>query len=200
MKLKPLYMHISGVVIVLLAIVFISTSCTNDKKTGANTEINKQQMPNDDVHKGKGGMNPSKDNVDKEAVKQFEMLKKEYEANPSDTLKAKAYAQMLAAGHQPQDAIKIFEDILKVDKKRVDVLLLLTMVNYNLQDFNKAEEYTNQILKIDKKHSEALYNSGAIAAAKGDKEKAKKIWEDIIRKYPNTKASKYSVMALNNLK
>lgn len=200
MKIKPLYINMSRVIIALIVIVFISTSCTDDKKTSANTEKNEQQMPNDDVHKGKGGMNPSKDNVDKEAVKQFEMLKKDYEANPSDTAKAKAYAQMLVAGHQPQDGIKILEDILKVDKKRIDVLLLLTMVNYNLQDFNKAEEYTNQILKLDKKHSEALYNSGAIAAAKGDKEKAKKIWEDIIRKYPNTKASKYSVMALNNLK
>jgi tetratricopeptide (TPR) repeat protein len=204
MKIKPLYLYIAGIVVLVLAVILISgnnSSKTEEPKT--TTDITKKQMPDDEMHRGlknKGGMQPSKDNVNQEAVHQFEMLKKAYESNPNDTLKAKAYAQMLAAGHNPEEALKILEGILAKDKKRIDVLLLLTMINYNMQNYTKAEDYTKRILAIDKNHSEANYNLGAIYAQMGKKDEAKKIWENIVKKYPNTQASKYAVMALNNLK
>ncbi len=204
MKIKPLYLYIIGIVVLVLAVILISgnnSSKTEEPKT--TTDITEKQMPDDETHRGlknKGGMQPSKENVNQEAIHQFEMLKKAYESNPNDTLKAKAYAQMLAAGHNPEEAVKILESILAKDKKRIDVLLLLTMINYNLQNYTKAEDYTKRILAIDKNHSEANYNLGAIYAQMGKKDEAKKIWENIIKKYPNTQASKYDVMALNNLK
>lgn len=204
MKIKPLYLYIIGIVVLVIAIILISSGGeTKTEDTKATTDITNKQMPDDETHrnmKKNGGMNPSKDNVNKEAMHQFDMLKKAYESNPNDTMKAKAYAQMLAAGHQPENAVKILEDILAKDKKRIDILLLLTMVNYNLQKYDKAEDYTKRILTLDKNHSEANYNLGAIYAQQGKKEEAKKIWENIIKKYPNTQASKYAVMALNNLK
>ncbi len=197
MKIKPLYLYIIGIVVLVLAVILISgnnSSKTEEPKT--TTDITEKQMPDDETHR----MQPSKENVNQEAIHQFEMLKKAYESNPNDTLKAKAYAQMLAAGHNPEEAVKILESILAKDKKRIDVLLLLTMINYNLQNYTKAEDYTKRILAIDKNHSEANYNLGAIYAQMGKKDEAKKIWENIIKKYPNTQASKYAVMALNNLK
>lgn len=204
MKIKPLYLYIGGIIILVIAVILISGGGkTESQDQKVSSDITNQKMPDDEIHKSlknKGGMTPSKDNVNKEAMHQFEMLKKAYESNPNDTVKAKAYAQMLAAGHQPETAAKILEDILAKDKKRIDILLLLTMVNYNLKKYDKAEDYTKRILAIDKNHSEANYNLGAIYAEQGRKEDARKIWESIIKKYPNTQASKYAVMALNNLK
>jgi tetratricopeptide (TPR) repeat protein len=204
MKIKPLYLYIGGIIILVIAVILISGGGkTESQDLKVSSDITNQKMPDDEIHKSlknKGGMTPSKDNVNKEAMHQFEMLKKAYESNPNDTVKAKAYAQMLAAGHQPETAAKILEDILAKDKKRIDILLLLTMVNYNLKKYDKAEDYTKRILAIDKNHSEANYNLGAIYAEQGRKEDARKIWESIIKKYPNTQASKYAVMALNNLK
>jgi tetratricopeptide (TPR) repeat protein len=204
MKIKPLYLYIGGIIILVIAVILISGGGkTESQDQKVSSDITNQKMPDDEIHKSlknKGGMTPSKENVNKEAMHQFEMLKKAYESNPNDTVKAKAYAQMLAAGHQPETAAKILEDILAKDKKRIDILLLLTMVNYNLKKYDKAEDYTKRILAIDKNHSEANYNLGAIYAEQGRKEDARKIWESIIKKYPNTQASKYAVMALNNLK
>ncbi|HPN37580.1 MAG TPA: tetratricopeptide repeat protein [Melioribacteraceae bacterium] len=203
MKIKPLYLYIIGIFVVVIAIIFINGSGKNKEELEGKSEITQNQMPDDETHrnlKNKGGTNPSKENVNKEAMQQFEMLKKTYETNPNDTANAKSYASMLAAGHHPEDAVKIFEDIIAKDKKRIDILLLLTMVNYNLQNYDKAEDNTKKILALDKNHSEAYYNLGAIYAQQGKKEDAKKIWENIIKKYPNTQASKYAVMALNNLK
>ncbi len=204
MKIKPLYIYLIGISVITLAIILYSNNSNTKEETKATTEINGKQMPDDEVHrnlKGKtGGMNPSKDNVNKEAMHQFEMLKKAYESNPNDTMKAMAYAKMLAAGHHPEEALSILEGIYAKDNKRVDVLLILTMVNYNLQKYDKAELYTKKILAIDKDNGEANYNLGAIYAQQGKKEEAKKIWENIVKKYPNTQASKYAVMGLNNLK
>ncbi len=207
MKIKPLYIYLIITAIVVFAVIMISTSTSTEPEKVTmppnHQEMTKNQMPEDEIHKGMktdGSMAPSKDNINKEAIHQFEMLKKAYESNPSDTAKAKAYAEMLAGGHKPEEAIKIFESILARDKKRVDVLLLLTMVSYNMQNYDNAEKYTLKILAIDKNHLEATYNLGAISASKGDNEKAKKIWRDIIKRFPNTQAATYSQTALDNLK
>ncbi|MFH0736084.1 MAG: tetratricopeptide repeat protein [bacterium] len=208
MKIKPLYIYLIAIVILIIVVIMISTDTTTKETNSNQMQINKEdvtqnQMPADEIHKGmkgNGSTSPSKDNVNKEAVHQFEMLKKAYESNPNDTIKAKAYAEMLAAGHKPEEAVKIFENILAKDNKRVDILLLLTMVSYNMQNYDKAESYTLKIIAVDKNNMEARYNLGAIAASKGDNEKAKKIWQDIVKKYPKSQAATYSQSALDNLK
>jgi len=206
MKIKPLYIYLIVIVLVVIGVIFISQMGGGESEETKTENVTKgSSMPNDDIHKGlkgheHGGTAPSKDNVDKEAIKKFESLKAEYQKNPGDTLKAFEYAQLLAAGHQPEEAIKILDNILIIDKKRTDVLLLIGSIYYNMQNYDKAEEYTERVLKVDKNFIDAAYNLGAIYAVKGEKEKAKKVWEDIVRKHPNTTASKYAVMGLNNLK
>lgn len=203
MKVKPLYIYLIAIIVAILAIILISSNNTPKVEPNTMTENMGKQMPDDEVHrglKGKGGMAPSKDNVNKEAIHQFEMLKKAYESNPNDTMKAKAYAEMLAAGHQPEKALSILEGIHAKDNKRIDVLLLLTSVSYNLKMYDKAELYTKKILAIDKDNGEANYNLGAIYAQQGKKDEARKIWENIVKKYPNSDASKYATMGLNKLK
>ena len=73
------------------------------------------------------------------------------------------------------------------------------MIYYNQGDFNSAEQIVSEVLDYDKNNREAKYNLGAIAASKGDKEKAERIWEELIIKYPETEISKMARESIKNL-
>ncbi|MFH1196818.1 MAG: tetratricopeptide repeat protein [bacterium] len=199
MKIKPLYIYITGfILIIVLLVVFTSGG---DKPVDGKTAMEKQ-MPDDDVHKGMnmdGNDQPSKSNVIEAARQRMDSLRLEFEKNPDDTVTVKRYAEMLSAGHQPDKALELLQSILKKDSKRVDILLAVTFVYYNQRDFQKAEEYTNKVLAIDKNHHEANYNLGAIAAAKGENDRAKRIWQDVIKKYPGTDVAKLAESSLQQL-
>ncbi len=199
MKIKPLYIYLIAFVLVIVIIVLTSNSGSN-KSTSES--ITGKEMPQDEIHKGinpPGTGNPSSGNVSKEAIHQMEMLKKSYEENPEDTVKAKVYADMLIASHSPEKSIPIYENILKKDPKRIDILLGLTLANYSLQNFDECEELTLEILKIDEDNPEANYNLGAIAASRGNKEKARKLWQEVIEKYPNSDAARIANTSMQRL-
>ena len=184
MKIKPIYIYLGVFVIFIAAVLFFSNATKNSKTAGENS-----QMPNDDVHKGMtqqgSGEMPSKSNVMKEVVEKMNALKTAVEKNPNDTLKVREYAEMVQA-HDPGEAIRLYENILKVGPKRIDILLELTFLYFNKGDLKKAEEYNNKVLNIDKSHIIANYNLGGLAQAKGDIKTAKAIWSGIAKKYPNT--------------
>lgn len=200
MKIKPLYIYLLVFIVFVGAVIFFSG---NTKKAEPNSAMN-GQMPSDDVHKGlkaKGNNEaPSANNVMEEAKQKLANLKKEVEANPDDTLKLKEYAVMLGGGHQPEEAIKMFEKILKKGPNRIDIMHALTFLYFNKGDLSKAEEYTNNVLSVDRNNKEANFNLGAIAATKGDKVKAKEIWNSVIKKFPNTDVAKLAQSALESLK
>jgi len=187
MKIKPIYIYLGVFVIFILAVLFFSNAAKNSNTA---KELNPNaQMPNDDVHKGiaeqGNGDMPSKSNVMKEAVEKMNALKAAVAKNPNDTLKVREYAEMVQA-HDPDEAIKLYEGILKVGPKRTDLLLELTFLYFNKGDIKKAEEYNNKVLSIDKNSLIANYNLGGLAQAKGDIKTAKAIWQDLAKKYPNT--------------
>lgn len=187
MKIKPIYIYLGVFVIFIVAVVFFSNSAKNSNQAN---EINPNaQMPSDDIHKGMvqqgNGDMPSKSNVMKEAVEKMNALKSAIEKNPNDTLKVREYAEMVQA-HEPDEAIRLYENILKVGPKRIDILLELTFLYFNKGDLKKAEEYNNKVLNIDKSNIIANYNLGGLAQAKGDIKAAKAIWLDLAKKYPNT--------------
>lgn len=183
MKIKPIYVYLILFVAFIIGIILFtnkSSSVTSDDMT--------KNLPDDDIHRnmGKDGEMPSGSNVNEDARKRLDELKISYEKNPEDTLRIREYADMLKFAHQPEKAIELYSKILKKDPKRIDILLELTSLYFNNGDFNKADEFTNEILKIDSNNQIATYNSGAIAAARGDKAKAKTIWQGLVNKYPNT--------------
>lgn len=197
MKFKPLYAYLSLVaILVVLLIVFTQKNNSNIPSR----DRADQEMPNDDIHKGlKNGESPSRSNVSADILHKMEELKKEAEENPNDTLKIKEYADFLSEAHQPDDAIKYYQKILKVNPKRTDILFSLAFIYYNKHEYDKSEEFTNKILSFDKNNTLALYNLGAISATKGDKNKAKDIWNGIINKYPNSEAAKTAQESLSHL-
>jgi tetratricopeptide (TPR) repeat protein len=189
-RFKPIYLYLIAIGAIIFGIIVFSNSATKNEMNIGNSE----KMPNDSIHRqtpGSGDI-PSGMNVSIEAKNQIENLRREYERNPADTLKAREYADFLTMAHQFEKALPIYHDILSQDSKRIDVLLQLTYIYFNNGELEKADLYTQKILVISKDHQLGLYNSGSIAATRGENQKAIKIWEGIIKKFPNTDIAKIS--------
>jgi tetratricopeptide (TPR) repeat protein len=200
MKIKPLYLYGSIAVIAILALIILTQFNGSDTSS---SDISNKEMPQDSIHSGLGNPtaeNPTKDNVTENVKHKLEMLKKAVDDNPNDTLKIREYADFLAAAHKQLDAIQYYERILQINPKRTDIYFSLSFIYYNNQNFTKAEELTNKILSYDKKNVQALYNLGAISASIGNKEKAKKIWEDLLSEFPNSEVSDLTKTSLSQLK
>ncbi|MFA6026789.1 MAG: tetratricopeptide repeat protein [Ignavibacteriaceae bacterium] len=202
-KLSPVVIY-PAIMVVAAAIIIIFSTDFSSKKSAEPTAkagpIVSDKLPNDDIHKNMGKeIPPSKENVISDIKKKMETLKAEVEKNPNDTAKVRQYADLLAEGHGQADAVKYYEMILKKDPKRVDILQSLGYIFYVQQDLNKAEAYIAKAYSLDKNNFQALFNLGAIAATKGDNEKAKKIWKEIIAKHPNTEVAKLAQDGLKQL-
>ena len=199
MKIKPTYFYL-GLVVIVIIYLFISTQ-SNDNKNLASNSQNKE-MPQDDVHKGMnppGQQTPSKSNVSGDILKHMELLKKDVEKNPNDTVKLKAYADFLYMAHQTDKALPLYQKLAKLSPKNSDVHFSLAYIYYSNHDLDKAERETDIVLSYDQNNPQALYNKGAIIAGKGDKAKAKNIWNDIVKKYPGTEAAHLAESALQKL-
>ena len=201
MKFKISYLYLLiGVGVVVTLFILSSNNGKNSQEVPGNIE--NQEIPDDEVHKGMQNPvdgNPSKSNVPQEVYAKMDRLKKEVETNPSDTSKMREYADFMAAAHRQDEAIKYYEKILSVDSGRNDILFNLSMIYYTRQDFDNAEKYTNQILKNDKNDTQAMYNLGAIAASKGEKDRAKEIWNKLISAHPGDETAKLAKSSLEKL-
>lgn len=199
MKFKPIYLY--GVILLAAIVTLVLFTHSSDKKT-IPTNIENQQMPQDDVHKNLGNpnnQNPNRTNVSESAKIKLDELKKGVDENPGDTVKIREYADFLAAAHQSEEAIQYYNQILAKNSKRKDILFKLTFIYYNQGDLNKSEDLTNQILKIDKNDTMALYNLGALEATRGNKEKAREIWNKLINDFPNSESATLAKNSLTKL-
>lgn len=199
-KFSAAFFYPALVIILVLGIVLFTSF--NEKKTVADKDFDHSGMPDDEIHrnfKHPDMGSPSKGNVMEGVKKQMETLKKEVEKNPSDTAKVREYADLLAAGHYPEEALMYYNHILKLDPNRVDLLFAITFLHYTQGNIDKAEETTKRILAGDKGNLLAHYNLGAIEAARGNNDKAKKIWEELIKKNPGTEAAEIAKNSLNSI-
>ena len=198
MKFKPIYFY--GIIALIVIIILIVVSQTgSDEKN--NIDITNKDMPRDNVHQNlnKDMMNnPTGTNVAEEIKQKIADLKKYVEANPKDTLKIREYADFLAA-HNPDESLKYYQKILDVDKNRKDVYFGITFIYYNQGNLEKAEEVTRNMLVQFPDDPMVNYNIGAIEATKGNKEKAREIWTKLIEKYPNDKTAELAKSSLNKL-
>lgn len=199
MKFKPIYLY--GILAVsVIAVLLIVSQTGNIEKT--NVDITNKQMPMDDVHKKlNDGMmqNPSSSNVSEEVKHKIEVMKKDVDSNPSDTLKMREYADFLVAAHKPDEALIYYQKILEKDKSRKDIYFSMTFLYYNQGNLIKAEEITKQMLTLFPDDPMVIYNVGAIEATKGNKDKARQIWTKLIQTYPYDKTSELAKNSLNKL-
>ncbi|MBU0559991.1 MAG: tetratricopeptide repeat protein [Bacteroidetes bacterium] len=199
MKFKTIYIY-GMLAVVILSIVIVS-SISKEEQTQTEEANVHGNMPQDDIHGGlnMGGDVPSKSNVKSDFMDRFNEAKASYEQSPNDTLKMREYADLLLTAHKKDLALELYNKILAVDSKRVDAYLALGLIHYQNGKFDKAEASTKKILKLDADNSEANYNLGAIAIAQGDTAKAKQIWENLVKKYPNTETAQFTQESLKKL-
>lgn len=197
MKGKSLYIYLGAVIIIVAAIFIYDSLSGGNPVTVADTQSS--GMPNDDIHKGLGGDAPSAGNVKSEFMQRYNNLKEKYNSNPKDTAVAKEYAMILSQAHRKPKAIEIFNDIIKIDPSRTDILLMLGFEYYGMQDYEKAEKVTAQLLKYDKDNAQAKYNLGAINLAMGKTETARKYWKEVVEKHPGSEAARYAEDSLGEL-
>ena len=199
-NIKPIYIYGFGIILAVVAFFIISSQNSTPTNAPSNDVANKV-MPQDSIHQGlmNQGKQPGKDNVMASVMQHLDMLKKAVDENPKDTLKIKEYADFLAAAHQPDEAMKNYDKILKVNPKRLDILFSEAYLKYVGQKFADAEKILNRIISIDRNNVQAYYNLGAIAASKGDKAKAKEIWSKLVKNYPGNKIAELAKKALTTI-
>jgi tetratricopeptide (TPR) repeat protein len=200
MKFKPIYLY--GVVLVAAVVLLIFFSRGKDSNPDPETtNLQNENIPDDDIHNQlkMQESNPTKDNVTENFHKRMGELKQAVENTPNDTLKLKEYADFLAAAHKTEEAIRMYDRILKIDPKRTDIYFSITLLYYNEKDLQKAGEYNEKVLIYDPTNSMALYNRGALAATRGDKEKARTIWEKIVKDDPESEVGNLAKQSLTRL-
>jgi tetratricopeptide (TPR) repeat protein len=199
MKFKPIYLYGLVAAIAIITLIIVSQTTGDEKVAG---DISNKEMPTDDVHKNlnKGMMdNPTGANVSEEVKHKLDVMKKDVDANPNDTLKIREYADFLAAAHKPDEAIIYYQKILDKDKNRKDIYFALTFVYYNQKNLVKAEEVTRVMYNLFPNDPMVNYNLGAIEATKGNKDKAREIWNNLVKNHPNDKTSELAKNSLNKL-
>lgn len=198
MKIKPLYLYgVLGIIIIVILIISIQQVNENSESFK-----NFNNMPPDDIHKGLNNsmnQNPGSSNVTAETKLKLEELRIAYEKNPDDSVKLLEYADFLLSSHRPDEAIPLYEKLLRIDPLRIDAMFALTSIYYDKADFDKAEELTNKVLKVEPDNVMALYNLGAINATKGNKGKAREIWTKIINEYPDSETKELAKNSLSRL-
>ena len=186
MKNRLLYIYLLSFIVCVATIIFIGRRIYHSSISSGNNDR-------------KESINNSEDNAASKKSQKLIDLKKAIESNPQDTLKMREYANLLGAAHHDQEAAKVFEKILAIDPNRIDVMLVLTYINYTLGFTEIAEEYTNRVLSLNKDNPEANFNLGIIELKKGNKEKTKQILNSVIKRFPKNIVAEYAKTALKKL-
>lgn len=199
MKTKAIYIYSGAIIIIILAIFLISQQ---PEESGVQDEIaENKEMPDDGVHNPHNGMDiPNAQNIRPDFMERFNELKGITESNPEDTASAREYASMLSQAHRKGQAIEMYLKILKQDPERTDLLMALAYEYYETQQLENAEDVTNRIIDLNPDNSQAQYNLGSIAIARGDTSRARLVWEKLINNYPDSEAADVATNSLSKLK
>ncbi|MCK9279845.1 MAG: tetratricopeptide repeat protein [Melioribacteraceae bacterium] len=196
MKLKPIYIYSIVIIIAVVVIAMFSSNIFESENPAGTSD---SQMPNDATHQSMRGKMPSGENVDQTAMQKLQQLEKEVEANPNDTLKMKKLSTYYAIGHQKEKAITLLEKVLAKGPDRLDILQGLTYLEYMQKNFSKAEFYNNKVYKLTNGSLESQLNIAVIEEGKGNTDKAKNLYQSLIKKNPNTEVAKMAQSSLDRL-
>ena len=182
MKFKPIYLYGIIAIAAIAALIIVAIN-ENSNPVETSTMMNKEQMPDDDVHKqlmNQGGNSPGKENVSAEYKRKMAELENAVNENPSDTIALRQYADYLTASHKMNEAIPYYNKIIEINPRRADIRFSLAIIYFNKQDFAKCKEENEMVLSFDPQNQMALYNLGAIAATQGKIAEAKEYWNKVV--------------------
>lgn len=198
MKIKTAYIYGAVAILVTLFLILFTPSET---KKGDLPNNGLSKAPNDETHKGlETPGSPSGSNVSPSVTERMAALKEAADKTPPDTAAIKDYADFSAMAHKPDEAVKYYEKILKIDHKRTDVRFELAYIFYMRGDYSKAEKLTEEVLAYDPGNVQAKYNIGAAAIGRGDKDKAVRIWSELLKQKIDPELKNKIENSLNSLK
>ncbi len=100
-----------------------------------------------------------------------------------------------------QDAVKWYDEALKLNPKNVDVSTDLGVAYYSLNQPDRALAQFEYSLKVDPKHAKTLLNQGIVRAfGKQDLQGAAASWQKVIDAAPNSEEAATAKRALEGLK
>jgi Tfp pilus assembly protein PilF len=100
-----------------------------------------------------------------------------------------------------QDAIRWYEEALKLDPKNVNASTDLGVAYYYSNQPDRALEQFDRSLAIDPKHLKTLLNQGIVRAfGKQDLAGAVKSWEQVVALAPDSPEGRTAKQALENMK
>jgi tetratricopeptide (TPR) repeat protein len=193
LNLKKLYFIIGLVVVAAFVIILVLPDSKNVKDS---------ELPPGHPEpgtQGPGANEPGRANVKQDIMQRIETLRQRIQsASPGDTAGALELAQLVGV-HKPDEAAGLYERVIKKDPKNIEVMTELTVCYYNMGQMDKALAVTERILAIKPSYTPAHYNLGAILAAKGEKEKARRAWEKLMKEYPNSPDAKRAGEAIKQI-
>jgi len=187
-QIKYLYLFLGLFVVGMIAYFLVAREA--EKKNTA-------QMPDDEIHRGLRDRQSMQ--MDKELLVKIDSLKQIVNQNPKDTIALNHLGFFLMQAHKFDEAEIYFENLLKINPDRLDVLNVLAEMNFNLQKFEKSENYLKRIIKLEKNNEVAQYNLGVVYVMQGRKDEAKKVWTELIKKNPDSELGKMAKESLQGL-
>lgn len=187
-QIKYLYL-ILGLIVVGMIAYFVVAQETE--------KLNQTRIPDDEIHRGLKSNQSMQ--MDKELIAKIDSLKQIVNKNPKDTIALNHLGFFLLQAHKFDEAETYFEDLLKINPDRLDVLNVLAEVNFNLQKFEKSENYLKKIIKLEKNNDVAQYNLGVVYVMQGKKDDAKKVWSELVKKKPDSEIGKMAKESLQGL-
>ncbi len=167
MKIKSVFIYLGIFVVIVLAIILIDNSKSSEKSANvAKTEMPNDaihqramgKMPNDAIH-GKAKENgPSKADVLPRYYKRLDSLSKAFTKNPTDTALGLEYAHYLAAGHQTDKALNVYDQLLKVAPNSKSILMEASYLAFQGKDYDKSQKFVEKIVKNDPNDMNTRYN------------------------------------------
>lgn len=194
---KPLIYLFFVLLVVGTAAILINYNQSSMSTKGGSKNLGR--MPDDEIHRNMSPRGASPGKVTPEFKAKIASLKSEIEANPQDTTKIKELANLLVAGHNPIEAIIYYEKLLKLNPQSLDTYFALSDIYYERQEYDRTLELTKKIIELTPSDERAYYNLGAVKASMNEISEAKRIWNEVIAKFPGTESAKLAADALNRI-
>lgn len=128
-------------------------------------------------------------------------LRNTIEQNPRDAVSRVSLANLYFDAERYAEAIRWYEDALKIDPRNANVSTDLGIAYYYTNDADKALAQFDRSLAIDPSHTKTLLNIGIVRAfGKQDLQGAAKAWQRVIDVAPGSREAATARQALEGLR
>jgi tetratricopeptide (TPR) repeat protein len=128
-------------------------------------------------------------------------LKIAADRNPSDAETRVQLGNLYFDAERYDDAVRWYEQALKVDPKNVNASTDLGIAYYYSNQPDRALAQFDRSLEIDPKHSKTLLNIGIVRAfGKQDIDGAEKAWQRVLELAPNTPEAEVARKGLDGIR